>query len=215
MAFRANDSLASVLANRSGNHIDAHECRFPTFNTLCIHSIHPPTLVACRVGVGDLMAMGADTPHKLRLLGFDAIDLLDAEFFDQVTARFGCHEIGAAFITSPGDCVAIAGTSVQQTLGFTFVQLLRKCKGCPVHARTVTEEVLRQHHVQTQTIYLSIRIASPLAESGAAQALLYAQVSLAQCRYVEGQVWLDLETSGLSLDDRYRLGLPVLRIGGR
>ena len=215
MAFRANDSLASVLANRSGNHIDAHECRFPTFNTLCIHSIHPPTLVACRVGVGGLMAMGADTPHKLRLLGFDVIDLLDAEFFDQVTARFGCHEIGAAFITSPGDCVAIAGTSVQQTLGFTFVQLLRKCKGCPVHARTVTEEVLRLHHTQAQKTASLIRFASPLAENGAAQALLDARVSLAQCHGVEGHVWLDLETDGLSMEDKFRLGLPMLRLGGR
>ena len=211
--LRANDRLASLLASKTKCHVDSAESRFPTFETLCIHSIRSQALVACRIGVGELVAMGADSPQKLRLLGFDAIDLLENEFLGNVVARFGIEEVRASFVTTPGDCVAVAGSNAQQTLGISFVYLLRRCKGCPVHAKAVTEQVLRLHHMRAQTTASLIRFASPLAENGAARALLDAQVSLAQCHGVEGHMWLDLDTHGLSLDQRCRIGLPVLRLG--
>ena len=213
MAFRANDRLAAVLASRSGNHIDGHESRFPKFETLSLYGIRSHTLTACRVGFDELVEMGANSAHKFRLLGYDAIDfMIDSSFLGQLIQRFGVEAVRAAFVSTASEAVCIAGTDAQDALRLTLSDLLRKCAGSPLQGRTVVEQAMAKYNGGLTSVG-GIRMASPLV--GCEHALLDARVSLAQCAHIEGGVWRDVDASRLTLDERYALGLPVLRIGGR
>jgi hypothetical protein len=177
------------------------------------NSIRSHTLTACHVGFDDLVSMGTDSPHKFRLLGYDALDfMIDSSFLRQLIQRFGVESVRDAFVTTAGDAVCIAGTHAQDALRLTLNDLLRKCVGSPLQGRTVVEQAMAKYNGGTTSVG-GIRMASPLV--GCEQALLEAGVSLAQCAHVEGGAWRDVETSRLTLDQKFRLGLPVLRLGNR
>ena len=211
--FRANDRLASLLASKTKCHVDSAECRLPSYESMCAHGIRSHTLTACRVGFDELVSMGADSAHKFRLLGYDAIDfMIDSSFLGQLIQRFGVQAVCEAFATTASDAVCIAGTDAQDALRLTLNDLLRKCVGSPLQGRTVVEQVMAKY-IGGLTSVGGIRMASPLV--GCEQALLEAGVSLARCANVEGGAWRDIETSRLTLEQKHALGLPVLRIGGR
>jgi hypothetical protein len=210
---RANDRLAAVLASKTKCHVDSAECRIPSYESLYANDIRSHTLTACRVGFDELVSMGADSAHKFRLLGFDAIDfMIDSSFLRQLIQRFGIEAVSESFVTSASDAVCIAGTHAQDALRLTLNDLLRKCVGSPLQGRTVVEQAMVKYN-GGMTSVSGIRMASPLV--GCEQALLEAGVSLAQCAHVEGGAWRDVETSRLTLDQKFRLGLPVLRLGNR
>jgi hypothetical protein len=207
---RANDRLASVLADRLGTHIDSYECRHPTFDVLNAESIRSPILAACRVPFRELVQLGIDSPHKFRILGYDCLNLLEGEFLGQITSEFGANGVRDAFVISAGDAVAVAGTDVQDVLQLSLCDLLLRCNGSPLQGRSVVEATMARYK-RGVTAVGGIRVASPLV--GCTEALLNAGVSLALCEHVEGAAWLDVETDGLTIEQRFKLGLPVLRLG--
>jgi hypothetical protein len=77
---------------------------------------------------------------QLRRLGFDSLYLVDPIFCNEANAAYGADALISAFIESPQDAVAVAGTEAIVTLNLTTTTLLELCAGSPHEAGAVLEQ---------------------------------------------------------------------------
>lgn len=98
-------------------------------------------LRAAELSVAQLRRFGIATAAELRSAGFDALDLRNASFAADCIAAFGASGTVAAFLHTPSDAVALAGTHAASVLGVGCEALLRACAGEPAVARVVLEQL--------------------------------------------------------------------------
>ena len=83
---------------------------------------------------------GAKSAHDLRTVGFDALHLSEARFCASAIAAFGAAEVVSAFLLTPSDAVAIAGSPSVHQLDVSLDRLLGLCAGAPVEAAAVVSQ---------------------------------------------------------------------------
>ena len=137
-------------------------------------------LQAAFMGPISLKARGAHTPQQLRRLGFDALDLCDADFCNQASMAYGAEPVASAFLATAQDAVSVAGMEAMHILSISTEQLLSLCAGFPREAAAVLEQLtpgLSLHGVRAVTLLdAGIRAAS-LKQCGYGFAALVAQVA--------------------------------------
>jgi hypothetical protein len=87
-----------------------------------------------------LKRYGVVEAHQLRRLGFDSLHLVDPVFCSEANAAYGAQDVINAFLNTPHDAVALAGSEAVATLNLTTEQLLSVCAGAPTEAITVIEQ---------------------------------------------------------------------------
>ena len=110
-----------------------------TFDYLISNGVRALNLVTADLRPLSLKKYGVETASQLRRLGFDALHLSDAVFCSEANAAYGAEEVIGAFLTSPSDAVALAGSEAIHVLGITTVQLLEMCAGAPTEANAVLQ----------------------------------------------------------------------------
>lgn len=150
------------------------------FDLLMRTGVRAANLRVAGMGPARLKAHGVDTARQLRQLGFDAFDLCNAKFCEELILSYGAEEARAAFLTTPMDAVCIAGSEAQHLLSISPTQLLETCCGFPCEAINVLKQLppgLGLRDVPCQTILDAGLRASTLAELGYGMALIVAQNS--------------------------------------
>lgn len=89
----------------------------------------------------ELKKRGMTTAALMRRLGYDALHLVDPVTCSEACAAFGAEEVVSAFLATPADSVALAGSEAVSTLGITVEQLLGACAGAPTEAVSVLQQV--------------------------------------------------------------------------
>ena len=112
-----------------------------TFEMLLQSGCKTVNVVTASISFLHLKAMGADTPHKLRQLGFNALHLCDPDVCNQASMAYGAVAVTDAFLTSAQDAVALAGTEAMHILNITNVQLFAQCAGFPGEAKAVLQQL--------------------------------------------------------------------------
>ena len=97
-------------------------------------------LRASKISALDLKARGAVHATTLRELGFDALDLSDASFCAASVSAYGVDAVRRAFLLTPGDAVALAGSTAVFQLDLSVRRLLEACAGAPDAARAVLQQ---------------------------------------------------------------------------
>jgi hypothetical protein len=87
-----------------------------------------------------LKGMGVENPVMLRRLGFDALHLVDTDFCNEANAAYGAASVVEAFLQSPADAVALAGSEAVTTLNISVQKLLETCAGAPIEALSVIQQ---------------------------------------------------------------------------
>ena len=101
------------------------------------HEIDSKLLRVAGVGVAQLRRRGVDTVHKLALLGFSALHLVDANFCTECVEAYGAESTLGEFLATHGDAIVLAGTSAVAQLGLDVGMLLLMCANRPNAARDV------------------------------------------------------------------------------
>lgn len=111
-----------------------------TFNVWKENGVTALNLVTAELRPLTLKKFGVSDAQKLRRLGFDALHLVDPLFCKEANAAYGAEDVIDAFLTSPADAVALAGTEALTTLGVTMERLLESCAGAPTEALAVVQQ---------------------------------------------------------------------------
>ena len=88
---------------------------------------------------------GVEEAVQLRRLGFDALHLVDPVLCNEANAAYGAQAVICAFLNSPQDAVALAGSEAVSTLNLTLQQLLEACAGAPTEAQSVLQQCSDQN----------------------------------------------------------------------
>ena len=104
------------------------------------HEIGAPLLRAAKIGIAQLRERGVDTVHKLALLGFTSLYLLDPGFCAECVSVFGADAVLSEFFAHPSDAIVLAGSPAIGQLGLDVGMLLLLCENRP----TAAKEVLAQ-----------------------------------------------------------------------
>ena len=111
-----------------------------TFETFVKHGVRATNISAAGLRMFALKNYGVKSPSQLRRLGYDALHLVDAVFASDVNAAFGAREVLKAFLHTPQDAVALAGSDAVDILNVTLELLLSTCAGSPLEASAVLEQ---------------------------------------------------------------------------
>lgn len=114
-----------------------------TFDLLLRNGSNAVNVSAAGLGPMELKARGASTAESLRRVGFDAVSLCDAAFANQALLAYGADSVKRAFVVSPQDAVAVAGSEAVRILDVDVQQLLEACAGAPLHAACVLKQLPR------------------------------------------------------------------------
>lgn len=111
-----------------------------TFEMMVSHGVKALNIVTAGIRPLRLKQLGVQTPSQLRRLGFDALHLVDRAFCEEANAAYGASSVVAAFLSSPSDAVAFAGSDAVHTLNITVGQMLEACAGAPTEALSVLQQ---------------------------------------------------------------------------
>jgi hypothetical protein len=100
----------------------------------------PQALQAAELTPWLLRNRGVDEAFKFRVLGFDALHLLEEEFCRELIALFSVSVVHSTFICTDGDAVVVAGSEVQRLLNIATSDLIDLCIGSPIHAGSVLQQ---------------------------------------------------------------------------
>lgn len=112
-----------------------------SFDVLVRNGVKPVNFRAAGVKATTLKRLGVQDASQLRRLGFDALHLVDQEWCEEASAAYGAAHVIAAFLVSPQDAVALAGTEAVKTLNLNVEMLLEVCAGAPTEAVSVLKQV--------------------------------------------------------------------------
>lgn len=110
-------------------------------NFLIRRSIPIANVRAAGFTPNELYSRGANDAQMLRVIGFDALDLLDARFRYDAICTYGSANVVAAFLVTAHDAVIFADVFAMRAFSLDCTQLLRLCCGCPVEAVAVLQQV--------------------------------------------------------------------------
>jgi len=111
-----------------------------SFELLARSGVQAVNIQAAGIRISDLQNMGVSTARQLRRLGFDALHLVDPVLCYDANSVFGAAEVVAAFLCTPQDAVALAGSDAITTLNLTMEPLLQLCAGAPTEALAVLQQ---------------------------------------------------------------------------
>ena len=112
-----------------------------TFDLLLRSSVGAINITAAGIDPMQLKARGAETPERLRLAGFDAVNLRDATFMHQAVLAYGAEAVRSAFVVSPQDAVCVASVEAMAVLNLHPRHLLEICAGAPTQAAAVLQQL--------------------------------------------------------------------------
>lgn len=95
---------------------------------------------AAGLEVRQLHQRGASDPADLVQLGFDALNLTDPGFCEQMISTYGAASVVAAFLATPADAVSLAGSQACSLLGIKNQDLLAFCAGSTTEAVAVLRQ---------------------------------------------------------------------------
>jgi hypothetical protein len=111
-----------------------------TFQYLVAKNVSPTNIVAAGLKPYGLKKMGAETASSLRRLGFDALYLVDPVFCMEMNGAYGANSVIEAFLVTPADAVALAGSEAMHILNINLQKLLETCAGAPTEAASVIQQ---------------------------------------------------------------------------
>lgn len=111
-----------------------------TFELMVSHGVKAVNIVTAGIRPLRLKQLGVVSPSQLRRLGFDALHLVDRSTCEEANAAYGAPSVVAAFLSSPSDAVAFAGSDAVHILNITVGQLLEACAGSPTEALSVLQQ---------------------------------------------------------------------------
>lgn len=111
-----------------------------TFEVMVSQGVKALNIVTAGIRPLRLKQLGVQTPSQLRRLGFDALHLVDKATCEEANAAYGASSVVAAFLSSPSDAVAFAGSEAVHTLNITVGQMLEACAGAPTEALSVLQQ---------------------------------------------------------------------------
>ena len=109
-----------------------------TYEKLLAHS-DARHIKASRMTVSELKESGCASAHDVKCLGFDALHLTDPAFCHSMVGAFGAEAVCQAFLSTPGDAVAVAGVTAP-SLNLSVEDLLCMCVGAPEEAKAVVQQ---------------------------------------------------------------------------
>ena len=112
-----------------------------TFEVLISNGVNATNLTVAQLKPMALKRMGVQDASQLRRLGFDALHLTDAAFCTEANAAYGADSVVDAFLTSPSDAVALAGSEAMHILNISTDKLLESCAGAPTEALSVLQQI--------------------------------------------------------------------------
>lgn len=121
---------------------------------LAKHMVPPRNITASGLTPLALKVRGLETAAGLVALGFDSLHLVNSIFCESAIAAYGAVEVVEAFVRSPTDAVALAGTGTARLLGITQDYLLGICAGASIEAIAVLTQAPRDrlHNVRISTL---------------------------------------------------------------
>lgn len=114
-----------------------------TFELLLHNGATADNVLAAGLGPVHLKARGAATAEDLRKLGLDAVSLRDTSVAHQALLAYGAESVRRAFVISPQDAVAVAGSDAVHVLRIDAHELLAACAGAPAQAVCVLAQLPR------------------------------------------------------------------------
>ena len=111
-----------------------------TYEFLIKHGVKALNIACAGIRPLALKKLGAVEAQQLRRLGFDALHLVDPVFCNEANAAYGAADVIGAFLNTPQDAVALAGSEAMGTLNLTIEQLLSACAGAPTEAVSVIQQ---------------------------------------------------------------------------
>lgn len=110
------------------------------FEMLVVNGVRALNISTAGIRPLMLKQHGILEPQQLRRLGFDALHLVDPVFCQEANSAYGAASVIGAFLTTPGDAVALAGSDATKTLNISVQQLLEVCAGAPTEALSVLQQ---------------------------------------------------------------------------
>ena len=126
-----------------------------TYDVLLRHGVQAVNVQAAGLRPSALRRMGCTSARQLRRLGFDALHLVDPAVCTDANAVYGAAEVVEAFLCTPQDAVALAGSDAVATLDLSVDQLLQVCAGAPTEAHAVLQQCQQKNPlagVQAKTL---------------------------------------------------------------
>ena len=111
-----------------------------TFELMVAQGVKALNIVTAGIRPLRLKQLGVQSPSQLRRLGFDALHLVDRAICEEANAAYGAASVVAAFLATPADAVAFAGSDAVHTLNITVGQMLEACAGAPTEALSVLQQ---------------------------------------------------------------------------
>ena len=119
-----------------------------TFEMMLSNGVKALNIVTAGIRPMTMKQHGVTTASQMRRLGFDALHLVDSNLCTEANAAFGAADVVAAFLVSPQDAVALAGSDATKTLNISVQQLLEVCAGAPTEAVSVLQQVTDEKPLQ-------------------------------------------------------------------
>ena len=110
------------------------------FDFMMTHGVRAVSIATAGVKPLVLKTLGVANSAQLRRLGFDALHLVDEAWCQEAAAAYGASDVIEAFVQTPSDAVALAGTSALSVLGIGVQKLLEVCAGAPTEALSVLQQ---------------------------------------------------------------------------
>ena len=116
-----------------------------SFDLLARNGVAAVNLRTAGLGPVWLQKHGVAEASQLRRLGFDALHLVDSGFCTEASGVFGARAVLDAFVSTPSEAVAVAGSEAVHILGVTTKELLEACAGAPAEALAVLKQTQGVH----------------------------------------------------------------------
>lgn len=111
-----------------------------TFDLMMRHGVKALNIQAAGIRPMQLKRYGVTQAAHMRRLDYDALHLVDPVICNEANAAFGAADVIGAFLNSPQDAVALAGTEATTILNLSVQQLLEVCAGAPTEAISVLKQ---------------------------------------------------------------------------
>ena len=111
-----------------------------TFEMLLKHGVKALNIQAAGIRPLQLKRYGVTQAQQMRRLDYDALHLVDPVICNEANAAFGARDVISAFLNSPQDAVALAGSEAVTILNLSVQQLLEVCAGAPTEAISVLKQ---------------------------------------------------------------------------
>ena len=106
------------------------------------HRVPALRFVAAKIGPSWLRERGFDSVEALVGMGFDSLHLAASEAFcEELASEYGREAAVSAFLRTPEDAVALAGSPATAVLQIRACALLQACVGSPPHAVAVMQQL--------------------------------------------------------------------------